>query len=176
MWTLPRICWDSKFKFGNTSPQGIRSLFIDGCAHLWLSHCSYCHLFCHVVMFLAIWVPLSTTTITGDLFLLCCENKLEPHVKFCSKVTFWQNWKIAKMALLNPCMKFQFFLPKDFFWGIMKEPFTRSIHNFFQPLSNPGFRYVIVQTETFLKKDSRDFKNSFLFRFLWIPSKTGEQN
>ena len=107
MWTLPRICWDSKFEFGNTSPQGIRSLFIDGCAHLWLSHCSYCHLFCHVVMFLAIWVPLSTTTITGDLFLLCCENKLELHVKFCSKVTFWQNWKIAKMALLSPCMKFK---------------------------------------------------------------------
>jgi hypothetical protein len=30
----------------------------------------------------------------------------------CSKVPFWQNWKIAKMALLNPCMKFKFFLTK----------------------------------------------------------------
>ena len=45
-------------------------------------------------------------------------------------------------------------------------PFTKNIHNFFQGLSNPGFRSVKVQTETFLKKDSRDFKNSFQFRFL----------
>ena len=28
------------------------------------------------------------------------------------KVPFWQNVKIAKMALLNPCMKFKFFLAK----------------------------------------------------------------
>ena len=93
-----------------------------------------------------------------------------------SKVPFWQNGKIAKMALLNPCMKFKFFWPKDFFWGISKVPFTKNIHNFFQGPPNPGFRSVKVQTETFLKKDSRDFKNSFQFRFLWIPSKTGEQN
>ena len=59
-----------------------------------------------------------------------------------------------------------FFLPKDFFWGIMKVPSTKNIHNFFQGPSNPGFRSVKVQTETFLKKDSRDFKNYFQFRFL----------
>ena len=69
-----------------------------------------------------------------------------------------------------------FFLPKDFFWGIIKVPFTKNIPNFFQGPSNPGFRSVKVQTETFLKKDSRDFKNSFQFMFPWIPSKTGVQN
>ena len=58
----------------------------------------------------------------------------------------------------------------------MKAPFTKNIHNFFQGLPNPGFRSVKVQTETFLKKDSWDFKNSFQFRFLGIPSKTGEQD
>ena len=68
------------------------------------------------------------------------------------------------------------FLPKDFFWGIMKVPFTKNIHYFFQGPSNPGFVSVKVQTETFLKKDSPDSKTSFQFRFLWIPSKTGEQN
>ena len=52
----------------------------------------------------------------------------------------------------------------------------KKYHNFFQGPSNPGFRSVKVQTETFLKKDSQDFKNSFQFRFLWIPSKPGEQN
>ena len=29
--------------------------------------------------------------------------------------------------------------PKDFFWGIMKVPFTKSIHNMPHGPSNPGF-------------------------------------
>ena len=57
-----------------------------------------------------------------------------------------------------------------------KTSWEANIHNFFQGPSNPGFRSVKVQTQTFLKKDSRDLKNSFQFRFLWIPSKTGGQN
>ena len=87
LWTLPRICRDSKFQFGNASPQGIRSLFIDGCAHLWLSHCSYRHLFCHVVMFLAIAVSICTTTIKGDLFLPFHKYKLELQINFCIFLT-----------------------------------------------------------------------------------------
>ena len=67
-------------------------------------------------------------------------------------------------------------LAKDFFWGIMKVPYTKNIHNLFQGPPNPGFRSVKVQTETFLKKDSQDFKNSFYLGFLWIPSKPGKQN
>ena len=43
----------------------------------------------------------------------------------------------------------------------MKVPFTKNIRNLYQGLSNPGFRSVKVQTETFLKKDLWDFKNSF---------------
>ena len=39
---------------------------------------------------------------------------------------------------------------------------------------NPGFMQEKVQKGDFLKKDSQDFKNSFQFGFLWIPSKTGE--
>ena len=47
-----------------------------------------------------------------------------------SKVPFWQNWKIAKMALLNLCMKFKFFFwPKAFFWSIMKMGIRKNIHN-----------------------------------------------
>ena len=41
---------------------------------------------------------------------------------------------------------------------------------------SPGFRSVKVQTETFLRKDSRNFKNSLYLGFLWIPSKPGGQN
>ena len=82
---------------------------------------------------------------------------------------FWQNGKIAKMALLNPCMKFKnFFLPKGFFSKIIKVPFTKNIHNFFKGPQNPGFRPFKVQTETFFKKDSRDFKNYF-FRVPMYP-------
>ena len=33
-------------------------------------------------------------------------------------------WKIAKMALFNPCMKFYFFLPNAFIWSAKKLPFT----------------------------------------------------
>ena len=66
--------------------------------------------------------------------------------------------------------------PKDFFWGIMKVPYTKNILNFFQGQPNPGFRSVKVQTETFLKKDSRDFKKYFYLGFLRMPSKPGKQN
>ena len=31
-----------------------------------------------------------------------------------SKVPFWKNWKIAKMALLNRCMKFKFFFDQKY--------------------------------------------------------------
>ena len=48
----------------------------------------------------------------------------------------------------------------------MEKPFTRYIQNLFQGPPNPGFRLVKVQTETFFKKDSQDFKNSFYLGFL----------
>ena len=74
-------------------------------------------------------------------------------------------WKNCQNGTFEPVHEIQkFFRPKDFFWGIVKVPFTKNIHNLYQGPSNPGFRSVKVQTETFLKKDSRDFKNSFQFR------------
>ena len=78
------------------------------------------------------------------------------------------------MALLSLCMKVKKnFWPKDFFWGIMKVPFTKIICNLFQGPPNPGFGSVKVQIDTFFKKD---LKNSFYLGFLWIPSKPGKQN
>ena len=55
-------------------------------------------------------------------------------------------------------------------------PYTKNIHNLFQDPHNPGFRSVKVQTETFLKNDSWDFKNYSYLGFLRIPSKPGKQN
>ena len=66
------------------------------------------------------------------------------------------------MALLNQRMKFKkTFGPKDFFRGIMKVPYTKNTRYLFKGPPNPGSRSVKVQIETFLKKDSHDFKNSF---------------
>ena len=59
-----------------------------------------------------------------------------------------------------------YFWPKDFFGGIVKVPYTKNNHNLFQGPPNPGFGSVKVQTETFLKKDSRDFENSFYLGLL----------
>ena len=100
-------------------------------------------------------------------------------------LNFMHGFKFAILAIFTFCQNGtfepvheiqKFFWPKDFFWGIMKVPCTKSNHNFFQGPPNPGFRSVKVQNETFLKKDSQDFKNSFYLWFLWIPSKPGKPN
>ena len=67
------------------------------------------------------------------------------------------------------------FCSKDFFWSDMKVT-VNNICNVSQGPPNPGFRSVIVEYWEFLKKDSKDFKNSFQFGFPWIPSKPGKQN
>ena len=79
-------------------------------------------------------------------------------------------WKNCNNGTFEPAHEIQNFLwPDDFFGTIMKVPFTKNIHSFFQGPPNPGFRSVKVQTETFPKKDLQDFKNSFYLGFLWIP-------
>ena len=80
----------------------------------------------------------------------------------CSGVEMWmkknhgQFFNFAKMALLNPCMKFKFFWPKVFFWRIMK----MAIRIFFWTLSqgppNLGFMQEKVKKGNFLKKSLRE--------------------
>ena len=62
----------------------------------------------------------------------------------------WTNYQNGTFEPMHEIQKT--FLPKDFFWGINKVPSTKNIYNFCQGPSNPGFRSVKVQTETFLKK------------------------
>jgi hypothetical protein len=54
--------------------------------------------------------------------------------------------------------------------------FTKNIPNMSQGPQKSEFRSFRVENWDYLKKDSQDFKNSFQFEFLWIPSKTGMQN
>ena len=109
------------------------------------------------------------------------------HFHNASKEVFWpknilnfmQGFKNAVLAIFPFCQNGtfeplheikKFFGSKDFFRGIMNVPYTKNIQNLFQGLPNPRLRSVKVKTETFLKKDSRDFKNSFYLGFLWISS------
>ena len=71
-------------------------------------------------------------------------------------VPFRQNGKIAKMA-----MKFLKNQTKDFLRHYESATY-KNIHNLFQGLPNPEFRSVKVQSEAFLKKDSRNFKIFYL--------------
>ena len=114
-----------------------------------------------------IFIMLQNKYFGQNIFWISCTG---------SKVPFSQNLKNAKMALLNPWMKFKENQLKDFFWSIMKMPFTKNISNMSQGPPNPGFRSVRVQKWDFLKKDSQDFKISFQCGFLWIPCKTVKQN
>ena len=59
---------------------------------------------------------------------------------------------------------------------IMWHRFIMEKNNMSQGLLNSGSRSVSVENWDLLKKDSQDFKNSFQFGFLWLPSKTGMQN
>ena len=116
-----------------------------------------------------------------------------PHFHKASKECFWSKkflnfmhrFKSAILTKLKNCQNGtfepvheiqKFFWPKDFFWGIIKVPFSKIICILFQSPPNPGFRSVKVQIDTFFQKDSRDLKNSFHLGFLWIPSKPGKQN
>ena len=54
------------------------------------------------------------------------------------------------MALLNPCMKFDFFWPKAFFGSIMKMAIRKNTHNLSQGLPNQGFMQEKVQKGDFL--------------------------
>ena len=63
-------------------------------------------------------------------------------------------WKYCQNGIFKPLHEIQnIFWPKDFFWGIMKVPYTKNIHNLYQGLPNLGVRSVKVQTDIFLKKD-----------------------
>ena len=84
---------------------------------------------------------------------------------------FWQNGTFEPVHEI-----WNFFWPKAFFWSIMKMAIRKNIHNMPQGPSNPGFMQEKVQKWDFLKKPSRELKNYFCFRFLWIPWTPGRVN
>ena len=80
-----------------------------------------------------------------------------------SKVPFWQFYHSAKIALLNPCLSLKF---KIFFW--QKTSFEVLWKCHIQKISITCSRVLEIQDlgqskykQTFLKKNSWDFKKSF---------------
>jgi hypothetical protein len=63
---------------------------------------------------------------------------------------FWQLFNFAKLALLNPTKKFNFFLAKSILLKLYETEFSKSIHKMSQGLPNPWFRSSKVQKEDFL--------------------------
>ena len=75
--------------------------------------------------------------------------------------------KIAKMALFDPCMEFEFFFgPNDFIWGAMKVPFSDFIQKMSQALSSSVQVLIWEDKLDYLKNPSQDFKNYFCLGFL----------
>ena len=100
-------------------------------------------------------------------------------------LNFMHGFKSAILAIFPFCQNGTFepvheiqkkIWSKDFFWGIMNVPFTKSIHNMPQGPSNPGFMQLKVQKGDFLKKPSRELKFFSCLRFLWIPRRPGTLN
>ena len=92
-------------------------------------------------------------------------------------LNFMHGFKSAILAIFHFCQNGtfepvheiqKFFWPKAFFWSIMK----MAIRSYFRKMSqgppNPGFMQKKVQN---LKKDPRELKLFFGFRFLWIRSR-----
>ena len=65
-----------------------------------------------IFFLMAIFIMLQKNAFGQKKFRISCTG---------SKVPLWQNWKIAKMALLHPCMKFKnFFGQKTSFEALWK--------------------------------------------------------
>ena len=99
----PLCVWNSKI-----SSEKDRVMLIH---HIYFSHmpmAKFCHSnFCQgkesglmlwIFFLIAIFILLQKNAFGHFFFQISCMG---------SKVPFWQKWKIAKMALPNPCMKFE---------------------------------------------------------------------
>ena len=103
------------------------------------------------------------------------QKKFEFHAQV-QKCHFGNFSILAKWHFWTRAWNSNFFLAERLLLKCYKVTFSKNICNMSQGPPNPGFRSVRVENWDFLKKDSQDFKNSFRFGFLWIPSKTWEQN
>ena len=70
------------------------------------------------------------------------------------------------MALFDPCMEFDFFVPNDFILGPINVPFFDFIKTMSQAPSSCVQVLIREDKLDYLKNPSVDFKNSFCFGLL----------
>ena len=78
-------------------------------------------------------------------------------------------WKIAKMALFDPCMEFGNFLGQMTSFEVLWKLFD-FIQKMSQVPSNSVQVLIWENKLDYLKNPSQDFKNYFCLWFLWTPS------
>ena len=121
------------------------------------------------------------------------KKKSYCHFHNAQKEYFWQKiflnfmhrFKSAILAIFHfsqngtfePVYEIQkFFLPKVFFWSIMKMAIRIFFRIMPQGPPNPGFMQEKVQKGDFLKKPSWKLKKNFCFRYEWMPWRPGILN
>ena len=77
-------------------------------------------------------------------------------------------WKIAKMALFDPCMEFEIFLDQMTSFEVLLKCHSLTLSK--KCLRHRPSAYL----RDYLNNPSQDFKNSFCLWFLWIFSKAEE--
>ena len=108
----------------------------------------------------------------------------------CFKKCFWEffsnfmhGFKNAILAIFQFCQNGtfdpvhdirNFFLPKTFFWSIMKVKLSKNFPKMSKGPLNPLLRSAKVQKEDFLRKPSQDLEKHFCFGFVWIPQTPGK--
>ena len=82
-------------------------------------------------------------------------------------------WKIAKMALFDPCLEFEIFLDQMTSFEVLFFDFNQKMSQ----APSSSIQVLIWEDKLdYLNNTSQDFKNSFCLWFLWIFSNAGRQN
>ena len=155
--------------------------WVEICFHHWTSEkIPFLYFFLHKSW---IWQTLGHVT---KNFSYCHFHNAPKECFWPKKIlNFMHGFKSAILAIFHFCQNGtfepvheiqKFFWPKAFFWSIMKMGIRKFFRNMSQGLPNPGFMQEKVQKGDFLKKPSRELKNYFCFRFLWIPRRHGKHN
>ena len=118
-----------------------------------------------IFFLIAIFIILQKNVLGQIFFQIGFKSAILEKLKNCQNGTFEPMHEIWKKIW-----------SRAFFWSIMKMAIRKNIPNMSQGPLNLGFMQEKVQKGDFLKKPSRELKNYFCFRIVWIPWTPGRVN